>query len=336
MKEVQSYLTRNECYQRGTRLTAVHGVMVHSTACPGAKVEAFTSSWNVPQPNGYKVCVHAFIDDETMANTLPYNIRSWGCGGSGNDVYIQIEMCEFRNRGKNESEQDYALARQVYMDKLIKGLVKFIVDRLQENEIDVVNAQTVTSHYEGYQRGIASNHADPRPFLGLVGLTMNDIRSLCENELKARKSHAQGGQVDNANPPQVIGDTTNCPFTVKLTSDVTPIYEEPSPTSKKVRDIVGFGVYTITAVQGNYGFLKSKLGWIKITDDDDCEVKPYLVKITMNVVNIRSDPGTAHQIVGTITDNGVYTIIEQIGNWGRLKSKIGWIDLNGVTKLRDA
>lgn len=331
MTEVKKYLTNNECYIKNVRITAVHGVMIHSTACPGVDADTFATSWNTFRPNGKQVCVHAFADDKKVINTLPYNVRSWGCGGYGNDIYIQIELCEFRNKLSGESDGDYTLARQVYMDKLIKNVVKFTVDRLQEHEINEVTHLTVTSHYEAHAKGWASNHADPRPMLALVGLSMDSIRTLCANEMSARKGHASNEQVSQTGTP-VIVSKDGCPFTVKLTTNTTPIYKEPNDKSEKVRDIIGFGVYTIVEVSGNYGKLKSGLGWIKISDNDE-KIDPYLVKVTVGELNIRSGPGTAHQIVGVIRDYGVYTIIEQAGDWGRLKSKVGWIHLGSVRKI---
>jgi hypothetical protein len=53
----------------------------------------------------------------------------------------------------------------------------------------------------------------------------------------------------------------------------------------------------------------------------------YKVKVTADVLNIRSGPGVAYQIVGKITDQGVYTIVETVNGWGRLKSGAGWISL---------
>lgn len=61
--------------------------------------------------------------------------------------------------------------------------------------------------------------------------------------------------------------------------------------------------------------------------------KPYTVRVTADVLNIRKKPGTNYPITGKITDKGVYTIIaESKGNgadlWGKLKSGAGWIALD--------
>lgn len=57
----------------------------------------------------------------------------------------------------------------------------------------------------------------------------------------------------------------------------------------------------------------------------------FLVRITCNVLNIRSSAGTAYKIKGTVKRGEVFTIIEtqKVGSilWGRLKSNAGWICL---------
>lgn len=58
----------------------------------------------------------------------------------------------------------------------------------------------------------------------------------------------------------------------------------------------------------------------------------FLVKVTANALNIRKGPGTNYAITGCIRDKGTYTIVEQQGTWGRLKSGAGWISLNYTQK----
>ena len=63
----------------------------------------------------------------------------------------------------------------------------------------------------------------------------------------------------------------------------------------------------------------------------------YLVRVTTDVLNVRSGAGTANKIVTTVRKNEVFTIVEEkvIGNdvWGRLKSGAGWICLTYTQKL---
>ena len=58
----------------------------------------------------------------------------------------------------------------------------------------------------------------------------------------------------------------------------------------------------------------------------------YTVKVTVPALNIRKGPGTSYPVVGVIKDQGIYTIVEENGNWGRLKSGVGWISLNYTNK----
>jgi hypothetical protein len=60
---------------------------------------------------------------------------------------------------------------------------------------------------------------------------------------------------------------------------------------------------------------------------------PYMVKIVVDVLNIRTGPGTNHKVVGAIRDRGTYTIVEEQNGWGRLLSGAGWIYL-GYTQKR--
>ena len=63
---------------------------------------------------------------------------------------------------------------------------------------------------------------------------------------------------------------------------------------------------------------------------------PYIARIVVDELNVRSGPGTQYDIVQTVHKGSAYTIIEQSGNWGKLKSGVGWICLDYTVKVRDA
>lgn len=63
------------------------------------------------------------------------------------------------------------------------------------------------------------------------------------------------------------------------------------------------------------------------------EPDPYKVKVTCNVLNIRSGPGTSYDIVGSVKKGDVYTIVDTQDNWGKLKSGAGWICLDYTEKV---
>ena len=55
---------------------------------------------------------------------------------------------------------------------------------------------------------------------------------------------------------------------------------------------------------------------------------PFTVKIVCDELNVRNGPGTQHAVNMTVGRGGVYTVTEKRGNWGRLKSGAGWINLS--------
>lgn len=66
--------------------------------------------------------------------------------------------------------------------------------------------------------------------------------------------------------------------------------------------------------------------------------KPYLVKVTADVLNIRKGAGTNYGTNGAIRDKGVYTIVAEANGqgatkWGKLKSGAGWISLDYTKKV---
>ena len=59
---------------------------------------------------------------------------------------------------------------------------------------------------------------------------------------------------------------------------------------------------------------------------------PFLVKISIDDLRIRTGPGTQYDFRYYIPE-GIYTIVETKGNWGRLKSGAGWICLDYAKRM---
>ena len=60
---------------------------------------------------------------------------------------------------------------------------------------------------------------------------------------------------------------------------------------------------------------------------------PYLIRITVDVLNVRSGAGTNYKITTQVKKNELYTIVAESGKWGKLKSGAGWICLDYVKKV---
>jgi hypothetical protein len=60
---------------------------------------------------------------------------------------------------------------------------------------------------------------------------------------------------------------------------------------------------------------------------------PYLVKVTVNILNVRAGAGTNFKVNTQVKKNQVYTIVDEKNGWGKLKSGAGWISLDYVEKV---
>ena len=62
--------------------------------------------------------------------------------------------------------------------------------------------------------------------------------------------------------------------------------------------------------------------------------KPYIVRVNTDELNIRKEPTMYSDKVGCVKKGDAYTIIKINGNWGFLKSELGWINLKYCIKIK--
>lgn len=80
--------------------------------------------------------------------------------------------------------------------------------------------------------------------------------------------------------------------------------------------------------------VKTAMGGSTQTEPTETETKDsYLVRVSIDDLNIRTGPGTNYPTTGKFTGKGVFTIVETQGTWGKLKSGAGWISLNYAKKV---
>jgi hypothetical protein len=162
MNLTTKYMTKNDCYNAGRKITP-SGIMVHSTATPGAMAEDLFRAWNKSHKAGEmsaQVCVHAFVDDTGVLQCLPWDHRGWHCGGAANNTHISFEICEpsgFRYINNAMTGYDVKLQEQ-YFRNVWTSAVELCVYLCK---LYGLTEQSIISHSEGYACGIASNHGDP-------------------------------------------------------------------------------------------------------------------------------------------------------------------------------
>ena len=86
----QSIMTKSDCYKAGKTIKP-KGIMVHSTATPGADALTIRDAWDRA---GAEAAVHYITEDKRTLQTLPDDRRAWHCGGTANNTHIAFEICE--------------------------------------------------------------------------------------------------------------------------------------------------------------------------------------------------------------------------------------------------
>ena len=93
------------------------------------------------------------------------------------------------------------------------------------------------------------------------------------------------------------------------------------------------GRIRITNSAANVGKAGQVTGFIDVSEiDTNVGFKPYLVKVTASILNVRAGAGTGYKVNTTVRQGQVYTIVDEQNGWGKLKSGAGWIYLDYTKK----
>lgn len=312
-------LTKNACYKDSKKIKP-KGIMVHSTGANNPWLKRYVgpndgllgnnqygNHWNTGYPGGIAVCVHAFIGklaDGTIATyqTLPWDHRGWHAGKyTGNDQYIGFEICE----------DD--LTNSAYLDKVYKEaaeLCAYLCKKFDLTEKDII------CHSEGYTKGVASGHADVMHWWPKHGKNMNTFRAEVKKLLN-------GNSTPTAEPSgtESTGQLYRIRKTWKDSKTQLGAFENLNSAKAMADSNPGYKVY-------------DKSGKVVYDPANGTkEFKSYAVRITANVLNVRTGPGTYYRVAMTVKKGGVYTIVEEQNGWGKLKSGAGWISLAYAEKV---
>ena len=346
MNLIQCYLIANDCYKAGRTITP-KGVMVHSTGANNPLVARYVqplegqadeaklkaqigtnrnaNDWNNPDLN---VCTHAFIGkfaDGSVgtAQTLPWNRRGWHAGtgtsgGSANNTHIAFEICED------------ALTDAGYFQKVYQEAVELTAMLCKEYNLNPLADGVVICHSEGYQRGIASNHADVMHWFPRFGKSMDTFRSDVAKAMGAVQAPSNDivkGSIVRLKQGAKTYDGGNL---------ASFVYERDHVVSEVSGDrcVITYGGVVVAAVRKSDLTLVS--GGVSTPKPTAPAFTPYTVKVSVTQLRIRSGPGTNYASKGFIKP-GVYTIVEESNGpgakrWGKLKSGAGWISLDYATK----
>ena len=353
MNLIQCFLIANDCYKAGRTITP-KGIMVHSTGANNPAVARYVqpvegqsneaklkeqigtnrnaNDWN---RGGLSVCTHAFIGKLAkrvgVVQTLPWNYRGWHAGtgtsgGSANDTHISFEICE-------DDLKNASYFRQVY-----KAAVELTALLCKQYNLNPLADGVVICHSEGYQRGIASNHADVMHWFPKHGINMDTFRQDVSKAMGTTQAPVTGGST-NTVQEIVKGSTVRLKQGAKDyngKSLASFVYERDHVVSEISGDrcVITYGGVVVAAVRKADLTLVS--GGATTNKPTTPAFTPYTVKVSVTELRIRSGPGTDTDSKGFIAP-GVYTIVEEANGpgakrWGKLKSGAGWISLDYATK----
>ena len=171
MQIIHRIMTNNDCYKQGRKMV-VKGLMIHSTGANNPNIARYVdglegSSYNHWNKTGITKCVHGFIGKYQgtvqCAQTLPWDMCGWHCGGTGNNNYIGVEICEDDLNDLNYLMDCLGVAAELFATLCID----FGLDPTLEN--------TIISHHKGNTLGIATNHADIDHWLKIHSLMLDDF-----------------------------------------------------------------------------------------------------------------------------------------------------------------
>ena len=268
-------------------------------------------------------------------------------GNSNAPFWIQFEICD-----------DYAHnqpCRKEYFDAAYRQAVELTAYLCKEFGFDPhgtvnykgVDVPVILCHQDAYKLGFGSNHADVYTWFKRFGKTMDDVR----NDVAALMGSIEVPTPDPSPDPAPIPEVDN---TVRVGSLVSIKAGAKWYSGSSIPSWVQKKNWYVYAINGDRIVLNQSedktnkiMSPIHLSDIEVVGAKPnsgsssssgstsngYRVKVLHDALNIRKGAGQNYPIVGQITDRGVYTIVEERNNYGRLKSGAGWIALGWTSRI---
>lgn len=263
---------------------------------------------------------HYTVDDHEIYHHIPDNEIAWHAGdgrkeGGGNMSSIAMEVCV-------NSDGDF--------NKAMDNAAWLTAKLLKENNLPL---SAVKQHHDFAPNG--KNCPQTIRDKGLWGSFLNKVNNYLNGTNTQSSSGSNNQQtVTDFKVNDIVQFVGNTHY---KSADATQGYT-CKPGKVKVTKVYRVGKskhpYMVVAVSGGGS---TAYGWVDEKDLKEIEkegFKAYTARVTANVLNVRSGPGTGYKIVTTIKKNEVYTIVEEKNGFGRLKSGAGWISLKYVKLVK--
>lgn len=270
--------------------------------------------------NAYRgASAHYSLDEGTnIYQSVEDGDIAWHCGTSGtyyhrecrnsNSIGIEVRPHKVNTKSLKAADTDW-----YFTDKTLERLVEFTKYLMKKYNIP---AENVLRHYD------VTRKYCPRPFMGN---DINTYHKVSGNEMWNRFKAQLKDAPAPAPAPFKIGDIVAFKGgPVYVSSNATSsTANKPASTCRITNIIKAKHPYHCISTDG-----KGVYGWV-----DEVFALEFKVRVTASALNYRSGPGTQYPVKGVIRDKGIYTIVDTQGDWGKLKSGDGWINLGYTQKL---
>ena len=306
---------------------------------------------------GYDGKIGMFVEEKN---------RSWCTSSSSNDNRaITIEVASDTYDPFRVNDAAYESLIKLCADICKRNGIKELKWKADPSLIGQVDKQNMTVHRWFANKGCPGDYLYNRHYdiAKRVNALLGNSSTVTESTKTTTTTNTTTTSSGNKSTSTSTTNTyPKVPFLVTVLIDDLWIRKEPNGANVK---FIPKNTYTITEVKdGCWGKLKSGAGWIWIANPSYVKIgksvatttntttkttpantsktttkttntfKSYVINVTStNGLNVRKGPGTSYGIVTTIPYNGMYTIVEEKGNWGKLKSGAGWICLDYTKKV---
>ena len=312
--------------------------------CSGQWVpDAFASS----DMTASKSCVK-FIKEVEGFSPQPYYDYSQYTVGYGTKC-PDDKFSEYMSNGISKEEAEELLEEE--LAEIEKTLNEKLIDKynlsFEQHEFDALvsfsyNIGAGWTTYDSTLRSAILNHADENEFVYAFGLYCTAggkylpgliTRRLCEANMFLNNVYSQTVSDDYG---YVYYDANGGTLTYRVQGFICN--DKTKPAADATRDGVEFlGWYTDLTGGSEVSVLNRSLTgktlfarWESSHDEEDQDSISVTVKVTGDVVNIRSGPGTSYGVVKQISKNSVLTVSHVTHlttmRWGKVEG--GWISLD--------
>lgn len=294
-------------------------IVIHETGNSSKGADAKNHSTylkNLAKANTTYVSWHYTVDDHEIYHHIPdneiaYHASDGRVEGGGNMASIGIEICV-------NSDGNF--------DKARDNAAWLTAKLLKENNLTI---SAVKQHHD-----FAPDGKNCPQTIRDKGLWNNFLQAV--QKYYGATNSSSSSATNTVVPVFKVGQVVQFNGTKHYKSSDAIQGYICKPGKVKVNNVYRVGKsrhpYMVIAVSGGGS---TAYGWVDATDLQEIATttfQPYTVKITANVLNVRSGPGINYKVVTSIKKNEVYTIVEKKNGWGKLKSGAGWISLKYTKK----